>query len=346
MDFKRILRAMTFALTATLVKAPAWASSKTFEESLKELEAKQPIQLGVFVKNLSTGEILSYRGDDLWYVASGVKLPIVLENLRQVDQKKYTLDSQIELRKEDFVDGAGYTNSKKAGSKLSVKFLMEQALIYSDNTASDLLIRQAGLESVNSCVQDLVPGGFTAITTLADVRRRLYSEVHPSSEKLQGPDFILLKRSQGDEVKFRRLSQMLGVDTKEFKCKTLDEAYDNYYSKKLNSATLKAYAELLEKVAEGKILGDSTQKFLIDTMTKVQTGQRRIKAGLPKKYSFAHKTGTQHSRICDFGIAWDKKSELKTGIVIAACVKDFESLDMAESALKSVGTVLHKAGIL
>ena len=79
--------------------------------------------------------------------------------------------------------------SHAPGKALSVRYLLDQMLIHSDNTASDMLIRLVGIEQVNAVTRELVPEGFGPITTLADVRRLIYGELHPAARTLSGKDF-------------------------------------------------------------------------------------------------------------------------------------------------------------
>ena len=82
---------------------------------------------------------------------------VTLAVLQAVERGDFTLDTPLRVRASDYVDGAGQTNSKPVGRALSVRYLLEQMLIYSDNTASDMLIGLVGIRAVNALVQQLVP---------------------------------------------------------------------------------------------------------------------------------------------------------------------------------------------
>ena len=78
-----------------------------------------------------------------------VKVPVALAVMHAVDRGEVSLDTRVTLRAADFVDGAGTTNSMAPGTALSVRHLLEQMIIYSDNTASDMLIELAVETPVN-----------------------------------------------------------------------------------------------------------------------------------------------------------------------------------------------------
>lgn len=327
-----------------LLQEVTWQDKMT--ASFQSIEKKYPKQLGVYVKRVKDQSEYSYRGDDLWYIASGVKLPIALEVFRQIDEGKFNLNTKVTLTKDDYVDGAGSTNLQKPGSRLTILYLLQQMMIYSDNTASDLLIKQVGIDPINVYLKSIVPSGFEKITTLAEVRRLAYGEVHPSAHMLTGTDFLLLKSIKNDKERFEKLREILKLKESDLLCKDFRTAYSNYYSRNYNSATLKAYGSLLEQLSTKEILSQQSQRALLKIMTDAETGKKRIEAGLPKGFKYAHKTGTQRSRICDFGVAW-KQGDLSANnaVVITACVRDFKNLKTAESALREVAESLSKSGV-
>jgi beta-lactamase class A len=317
----------------------------TLKSDIARIEAAHAGQLGVFIKDLRTGEALSFRATEPWYVASGVKVPIALEVMRQIESGRISFDTKIRLAESDYVDGAGQTNSHPPGTFLSVRYLMEQMLVHSDNTASDLLIRLVGIDRVNAMVKEQIPSGFYPITTLADVRRLAFGVFHPGAMALKGRDFLVLKSLSEESRKLAALAGILRLGAGQLRAKNLGEAFSEYYETRLNSATLSSYGGLLENLESGKILHDpSSLRELGAIMTRVETGKRRIKAGLPATIAFAHKTGTQHARVCDMGTAWQREAGPK--VVIVACVRNFASLIEAEKDLKSVGEAVYKSGVL
>ncbi len=324
-----------------LLSTPAYCWTNQLKNSLDHLSQSTPAEFGVFVKDINTGTELSFHGDESWYIASGVKLPIACEVLRQIEKKQLSFATTVKLGAQDYMDSSGFTNDQAPGSALSIKFLLEQMLIHSDNTASDLLFKLVGVPAVNKSLRQNVPQGFGPITTLADVRRHAYSSFHPQAWTLANPDFLILK-SLSEKKRLQKISELLHIQPQNLQCGSIDEAFARYYEKKLNSATLRAYGSYLENIFKGKVLHAATTEYLLQVMSRVETGKNRLIAGLPSHINFAHKTGTQHKRVCDFGIAWGKSMH---PIVIAACTKNFSSLAQAEKLLKSVGRAISQSGI-
>lgn len=313
------------------------------QASMEKIDAKAPGRIGVFVQDLSTGQTFSFRAEEPWYLASGVKVPIALALLREVEEGRISLGEKIRLEFSDFIDGAGETNSQPPGARVTLLYLLEQMLIHSDNTASDLLIRRVGLGRINRNVSRLVPEGFYKITTLADVRRLAYSGIFPGAMHLKNRDLLELKGVTAKK-RMSRLAELLHQKIDSAIAGSLDEAYSVYYAKNLNSAKLSAYGELLRKIAVGEALDPQRTDLLLSIMQRVQTGKKRVKAGFSTELVWAHKTGTQYARVCDFGLAWPRRNPERK-VVLAACARGFRSEAGSEKALRLVGEALERSGI-
>ncbi|MCM2282783.1 MAG: class A beta-lactamase-related serine hydrolase [Bdellovibrionaceae bacterium] len=342
-------------LVAALTWKPARAQSaptvlqvkwpKTVRKKLARLESRYPKHIGVYIKDLSGGDVVSHRADESWYLASGVKVPIAIEAFRRVDTGDLTLDETLELGPDDFVDGAGETNSHAPGKRLSVRYLLEQMLIHSDNTASDLLIRRLGLENLNASVREWTAGAFAPISTLSDVRRYAYGGLHPAALGLRNRDFLHLKAVHGDRAKREAFLRLAQVEASQLKSRSLAEAFAKYYARHINSASLRAYGDLLERLFAGELLSPTSTRELGQILARVVTGQARIKAGLPRGFEFAHKTGTQFARTCDFGVI-SHPARAQHRVLVAACVRDIASLAESEAILRQIGEAISESGVL
>ena len=304
--------------------------------------------VGVHVRDLDTGLTVSQHLDRPWYLASMVKVPVAIAVMRGIEDGHFKLDTPLTVRASDYVDGAGPTNKQPVGKPLSVRFLLDQMIIQSDNMATDMLIGLVGVAEVNALVDTLVPEGFGRITTLGEVRRQIYGRLAPHAERLSGRDLILLHRQRGDAERMQLLSHLLETPVAQFHLPSLDAAYDAYYASGLNTGRLEAYAALLALLADGKALSPKSTAYLLKVMTRVATGTHRLKAGLPSDVSFAHKTGTQRRRICDAGLirAVDADTDSERRVVVVACVRDVLPLERAEAALMQVGAALCKSGLV
>ena len=315
--------------------------------SLSQIDADHAARIGVYVRDLDTGETVSHQSTQRWYLASMIKVPVAITVLRGVERGDFTLDTPVTLRASDYVDGAGNTNHKPVGASIRIRALLEQMILYSDNTASDMLIDLVGVAEVNAVVESLVPGRFGRITSLSDVRRAIYGQLTPTAERLEGRDLLALRRQPNDAERLKLLSHLTSTPVTEFRQPSLDAAYAAYYASGLNAAPLDAYGELLEALVGGKALRPTYTGYLLAMMERVVTGKRRIQLGLPKDVRFAQKTGTQRGRICDGGlIRTQAAASSPRRILVVACTRDEPSLERSELALAQVGAAICRSGLL
>jgi beta-lactamase class A len=342
----RAAAACGFTVCSLVQAAPDADWVGKLQADLAHVDAQGKAHIGVYVRDLETGASASYKADETWYLASTIKLPVALLVLSGIQQGAYTLETPLALRASDYVDGAGPTASHLVGTPLTIRYLLDQMMIYSDNTASDMLIGLVGIRNVNSLVQSLVPTGFQPITTLADVRRHVYAQLTPAAIRLSGHDFILLKQQRSDLDKRLVLSRLLQVPARDFKLRTVAEAFDAYYATGLNSARLDAYGQLIELFVTGHVLDASRTAYLLELMERVKTGPNRIRAGLPPDVRWAHKTGTQSARTCDSGVITVPRFGRDRQVVVAACTRGDLSVTGSDRALRQVGAAICRSGVL
>ncbi|WP_231583327.1 serine hydrolase [Luteimonas sp. FCS-9] len=329
---------------AALQGPPAWAAA--LDRRLRAVDARLSGEIGVYVQRLDDDATWGLRADESWYLASGVKVPIAIAVLREIEQGWLTLDTQVALRDDDFVDGAGGTNAHRAGARLPIAYLLEEMIVHSDNTASDVLIRTVGLGQVNAVAAELIAAQGVRITTLSDVRRRAYGMLHPAAAGLSSQDLLALQRAGPGQARVRRLADLLDVPASDFLLPDLDSAFESYYATHVNSATLRDYGRMLAALQRGQALDPAGTRQLLGLMARVQTGTRRIRAGLPPGTRFAHKTGTQYRRLCDSGIATlpGAPAHPAIDVVIVACVRGADT-QAGERALREIGAAVAAAKI-
>jgi len=105
-------------------------------------------RIGLITHNLQTGEEFAYNADDTFPAASTVKLPLLAALMQQVIDGEYSLDDPLMLRRADIVGGSGVTQFLTPGLTMPIcdwAFLM---MSVSDNTATNILIDQVGLDNV------------------------------------------------------------------------------------------------------------------------------------------------------------------------------------------------------
>ena len=115
-----------------------------------ELE-RFPARTSIYLKHLKTGEEAAVRADDSFNSQSVIKVPIMVRAFQLADEGKLDLDERVTLRRADLRDGTGVFQYADLGLAPTVRDLLLQMIITSDNTATDLMTtRVGGVEGLNA----------------------------------------------------------------------------------------------------------------------------------------------------------------------------------------------------
>jgi len=101
-------------------------------------------RVGVKATVLETGESVTLNGNQQFPMQSVYKFPIAMAVLAQVDQGKLKLDQKIRVEASDVLQGSRILDEKSQGMEFSLAELLKYMVSESDNTASDVLLRQVG----------------------------------------------------------------------------------------------------------------------------------------------------------------------------------------------------------
>ena len=101
------------------------------------------------------GASWSHHGDRKFGAASTVKIPIMVELFRQIDAGKRSLDDRHVTSEADMTPGSGVLLNMHQGIELTLNDLIYLMISISDNMATNILIRMAGMDAVNRAMRDL-----------------------------------------------------------------------------------------------------------------------------------------------------------------------------------------------
>jgi beta-lactamase class A len=143
---------MRFAILALVSLFPlsAHAADKDLEARISPLAKAHKGRVAVVVKNLKTHESYSLNPDEVMPTASLIKLPVMVETYWQVSEGKVKFETTLTLKKDDKVPGSGIlTKHFSDGATFPLRDAMRLMIVYSDNTATNLVLDQIGIPSTN-----------------------------------------------------------------------------------------------------------------------------------------------------------------------------------------------------
>ncbi len=123
--------------------------------------------VGVAVYDLETKQTLLINERVSMHAASTMKLPVMMEIFRLVEEKKLRLTDPIEVKNKFFsiVDGSEYRLNKsddsdeevysRIGQKMTVQELVDHMITWSSNLATNILIERVGPENVMKLMAEL-----------------------------------------------------------------------------------------------------------------------------------------------------------------------------------------------
>ena len=294
------------------------------------------------MKRLGDGSSVAIGADRFWYLASATKVPIAIAVLREVDARRLRLDETLRVTDDDRVDSTGELVWAKTGTAVSIESLLERMLAVSDSVAANMLFRRIGQKAVNDIARRSMGAGRTgAITTISEVRHRVYGELHPEANRLSGPQLLEIAASEAGPQRVSAVRRALGINADDLRMSSLDEAYDRYYAGRHNAATLIGYCAMLESLVRGRLLSPDATGRLFKAMGLGRDGHRRLQAGLPEGRPFIHKTGTHHRRACHMGVI-DPGDGGRRAIVVGVAIAGPEDGRESDQAFERIGTAIRR----
>jgi beta-lactamase class A len=193
----KTIGALLLVFVAAQTPAPTVAELKAkFERRLEELASGVDGVAGYAILDLTSGERIGHLQRETFPTASTIKLAIVYELFKQVDEGKIRLDETIALDRSKAVGGSGVL-VELGTPTLSIRDYATLMVTLSDNTATNVLIDRLGMENVTRRMQGLGPGA-------TKLRRRMMdtAAAQRGDENVSTPDEIvrLLEALQKSEA--------------------------------------------------------------------------------------------------------------------------------------------------
>ncbi len=122
-----------------------------FQEQLEALVASYEGVGGVHVVDLTDGTRFAVRDDLIFPQASAIKIPVLLELFRRAEEEPGLLERRVEVTDEVRTGGSGVLRHlTHGGSALSLEDHSIYMILYSDNTSTNVLIDELGMDAVNA----------------------------------------------------------------------------------------------------------------------------------------------------------------------------------------------------
>lgn len=128
---------------------------KTLVNKIRNLTEQSKGTWGIVLEDLHAGEKWELNEDELFYAASVIKVPIMTAVFSAAERAELALTDQIILKEEDFVGGSGVLQHLTPGTSFSIYDIVMLMIIQSDNTATNILIDQVGVEYIVQTMKEV-----------------------------------------------------------------------------------------------------------------------------------------------------------------------------------------------
>ncbi len=133
----------TAAALAALAQ-PAQKPLDRLQANIGRITRSLNAKWGIYVKCLETNEEIAINADDQMDTMSVIKIPLMVEAFRQMEEGRFKLTDRITLADDAKRPGTGVIRSLDPGLNLTVKDLLTLMIIVSDNTATDYIYDKVG----------------------------------------------------------------------------------------------------------------------------------------------------------------------------------------------------------
>ena len=153
-----------------------------------------PAKAGIYVKHLKTGDEAAVLPDERFNSASVIKIPVFVMGYQMAEKGTLDFNERVPIAKADKRGGSGVLRYHDAGLQPTIRDVMMQMIITSDNTATDIAIaRVGGVAAVNAWLQ--ANGYAPALklnATILEVFRNRYTLADPGATSLSAEDVYAL----------------------------------------------------------------------------------------------------------------------------------------------------------
>ena len=275
-----------------LPAVPLQAAEDPGLTKLLAAEAAQfPGKMSIYVKQLQTGQEAAVAPDQPMDSMSVIKLGILVKAFQMAEQNGLDLDARTTLKPTDLRGGSGVLQYHAPGLNLTVRDLLWEMVITSDNTATEaMLARVGGVEALNRWY---AKSGFEAMQMRGTVAAYFAKQVRlisPRAQALSDQEInAALVEQRGNELSpagKALATEQAAPETFLNICSRFEEAQTWF-----GSITARAVGRLLEQMQTGELVSKAHSAQMMDMLQNQQAGARRIPMYLDTQYVIAHKTG-------------------------------------------------------
>lgn len=299
-----------------------------------------PAKAGIYVKHLKTGEEAAVDADARFNSASVIKIPAMVMAYQMAEKGTLNLDERLTIGRGDKRGGSGVLRYHDVGLQPTVRDVVMQMIITSDNTATDMTFAKVGgVAAINAWLQ---ANGFAPAlklnATILEVFRNRYTLADPKAASLTAEDVYGLGSGDlayGTSDRAWLESLQDGMRRAEVQRENLRRLNDEP-STWLGEITPRGVGRLLEAMEQGRLTSAASTDAMRRVMRWQQSGARRLPHFID--VPVGHKTGDFPPAVAnDVGVIYTRSGPVVVSFLLNAIREPYAE---AEDRMGQVARVI------
>lgn len=198
----------------------------------------------IYAVHPATGRTVAVRADVPMNTMSTIKNAIMLLAYRDAEAGRFNLDERITLREDDRRGGTGLLKRFAPGMSVSYRDLVDQMIITSDNTATELLIVKLGFDRINGMLRELGFVETRLVSSISQYFRNVNVAIAPERAAMSDAEIFRAPALSGPLAVTKRFelaqdsTRWLGRSTAREMTTLLEGIYTARYTSKATSAAM------------------------------------------------------------------------------------------------------------
>lgn len=272
------------------------------QANLEKLVYTFPGEMGVYAKNLKTNQIVAINADTPFYLASVVKVLIMIGAVNAMNSPD-RLNDQHKIELYDYREEQKAFRYHHIGTNQTYRDLLRRMIGSSDTTATDMAVRIAGRDNINTTIKQLGINGLGEVTSIGELDRMIQAIFHDDWATV--PPYAFEPYIRDSNCEFLIPFHLTAIPNNN---DTTEEAYEFYYRTGLNSATPRAMGFLAERLAEETVLGQPWKNDILRNHIFDAAGEGAIGGAVPGARVVDTKGGTKYRVKCELGIIYNNST--------------------------------------
>jgi beta-lactamase class A len=289
----------------------------SLKQQILTLVKQVPGSMGVYIRHIERNEEITIEADKVFPLGTVYQIAVMVEVFRQAEKQMLSLEDRLELTDSVKTVSSGILQYLSPGIKLSMKDLLVLMMTISDNTATDMLWKKIGVQSVNMMLREL--GSTRTNIYIPNREYYLFSLLMGDEfEDMNMSEFVQKWKNKSQMEKTRSMAAMESQHAKTLPIEELRTRYEAMYGRRGekrfhqkrtfdevvdNQGSPSEIGRLLEKLFLGEVSSPSACQQMLGIML-LRQDQNSISLYLPADVPVSGKGGSLAGTSNDAGVVY------------------------------------------